>query len=90
MAKNRQDNDVRGLGPADPVRVLVHKAISIGGVAHRPVVDGKRVTPSEAVIPYERAVAHGDDVEILGPAEADGAKQSQAPADKQVTGGENK
>ena len=86
------------IDPQTPTRVLVHRAISVGGVAHRPIVDGKKRTPVEAVIPHERAVAHGGliaggDVEILGPAEtvpAPAENRADTPADKQFTGAADK
>ena len=47
-------------------RVMVKRAISVGGIRYAPTVDGSKVTPIEATIPLERAKAHGeDDVEII-------------------------
>ncbi len=57
--KERKDTDL--------VRVKVKRAINVGGICMAPKNDGKKITPIEAVIPYERAIAHGEaDVEILG------------------------
>jgi len=47
-------------------RVLVKRAVSVGGIRYAPTVDGTQTIPVEAVIPLERARAHGpDDVEII-------------------------
>jgi len=91
MAKQKSQHG----DPNDLVRVLVHKAISIGGVAHRPFVDGKKVTPTEAVIRRERAIAHGGDVEIIDEPKAEkddtemadektGEKPDEKPEQKQT------
>ncbi len=56
-------------GESKMVCVRVKRAIVIGGVKLAPVVDGKKVTPVEAIIPRERAIAYGkDDVDILADA----------------------
>jgi len=66
------------------VRVKVKKAICWGGQVVRPKVDGKNITPVEAVIPESEAKLHGSDyVEVLGEVEV-------TPDNKQVTGGVKK
>ena len=68
MVKN-----VKPQEPREMVRVRVKRAVNIGGVRYAPETDGKKTIPVEAVIPRERAAAHGpDDVEIIGDAAGGG------------------
>lgn len=75
MAKD--NGKAADMDPQRLVRVKVKRAISVGGINYAPKVDGKKVTPTEATIPYERAIAHGsDDVEIIGEIETKEQKEA--------------
>ncbi len=70
LGEDGQEDRAPGKGPK-LVRVRVLKAIAFDGVRLAPAEKGHGKTePILAVIPEERAKAHGDDVEIIGPADA--------------------
>jgi len=48
------------------VRVRIFRAISLGGLSFRPVIDGRNIVPVEAVILEADAALHGPDyVQVL-------------------------
>ncbi|NLF31575.1 MAG: hypothetical protein GX591_11900 [Planctomycetes bacterium] len=64
------------------VRVLVKRAISDGGMILRPTVDGRKLTPTPAVIRESLALRHGPAaVQVLGAAGPDDAALA-CPADR--------
>lgn len=74
MAEKKQKNsEVPAETDSGMVRVKVFRAIAIDGLRIAPKIDPKshKVTPVTAVIPAERAKAHGSgDVKVIGEAPA--------------------
>lgn len=81
MAKQEADG-------CEVVKVMVKRAVVVGGIRHSPVQDGKTLRPTEAKMSRADAEAQGKDyVEIIGePA----AKAAGTPKNRQATPPETK